>query len=142
MFHTPQVKYELPKLESHWLEKVYDEMELLGFTIQDYFKLVTEPFLPSIKAKEMIEYANKNVLIYGKLVNTRYNKTSQDKLMRLSTFIDVEGNYFDAVHFTDVVNLYPINGMGIYGCYGKITNRYGFCSMNIIQSKKLSLIHI
>lgn len=66
----------MPKLEPHWIENVYDEMELLGFTIQDYFKLVTEPFLPSMKAKQMINYENKNVLIYGKLVNTRFNKTS------------------------------------------------------------------
>ncbi|MDX6745155.1 DNA polymerase III subunit alpha [Polaribacter sp. PL03] len=139
LFQTEQVRFELPKLESHWLEKVYDEMELLGFTIKDYFKLVVEPYLPSVKAKEMIKYADKKVLIYGLLVNTRYNKTSQGKLMRLSTFIDREGNYFDAVHFTDVMHQYPINGMGIYGCYGKITNRYGFCSMNIIQSKKMSI---
>ncbi|WP_341222200.1 DNA polymerase III subunit alpha [Polaribacter atrinae] len=139
LFKTEQVKYELPKLESHWLEKVYDEMELLGFTVHDYFKLVTEPFLPSIKAKQMIDFENQNVLIYGLLVTTRFNKTSQNKLMRLSTFIDQDGHYFDAVHFTNVVHQYPVNGIGIYGCYGKITNRYGFCSMNIIQSKKMSV---
>ncbi|MGJ8761320.1 MAG: DNA polymerase III subunit alpha [Polaribacter sp.] len=139
LFRTEQVKYELPKLESHWLEKVYDEMELLGFTVHDYFKLVTEPFLPSIKAKQMIDFENQHVLIYGLLVTTRFNKTSQNKLMRLSTFIDKDGHYFDAVHFTNVVDQYPVNGMGIYGCYGKITNRYGFCSMNVIQSKKMSV---
>jgi DNA polymerase-3 subunit alpha len=139
LFKIQTTKYEIPKLEFHWLENVYDEMELLGFTIHNYFKLVTEPFLPSIKAKEMNAFSNKNVLIYGMLVNTRYNKTSQNKLMRLSTFIDEDGHYFDAVHFTDVVHQYPINGMGIYGCYGKITNRYGFCSMNVIQSKKMGI---
>ncbi|QXP68501.1 DNA polymerase III subunit alpha [Polaribacter sp. AHE13PA] len=139
LFKTEQVKYELPKLESHWLEKVYDEMELLGFTVHDYFKLVTEPFLPSIKAKQMIDFESQHVLIYGLLVTTRFNKTSQNKLMRLSTFIDKDGHYFDAVHFTNVVHQYPVNGMGIYGCYGKITNRYGFCSMNVIQSKKMSV---
>ncbi|QXP62746.1 DNA polymerase III subunit alpha [Polaribacter sp. HaHaR_3_91] len=139
LFKTEQVKYELPKLESHWLEKVYDEMELLGFTVHDYFKLVTEPFLPSIKAKQMIDFENQHVLIYGLLVTTRFNKTSQNKLMRLSTFIDQDGHYFDAVHFTNVVHQYPVNGMGIYGCFGKITNRYGFCSMNVIQSKKMSV---
>ncbi|MDD7914101.1 DNA polymerase III subunit alpha [Polaribacter haliotis] len=139
LFKIKTTKYEIPKLKFHWLENVYDEMELLGFTIHNYFKLVTEPFLPSVKAKEMNAFSNKNVLIYGMLVNTRYNKTSQGKLMRLSTFIDEDGHYFDAVHFTDVVHQYPINGMGIYGCYGKITNRYGFCSMNIIQSKKMSI---
>lgn len=139
LFKIEHTKYELPKLEPHWLENVYDEMELLGFTIHDYFKLVTAPFLPSVKATEMIDFTNQNVLLYGLLVTTRYNKTSQGKLMRLSTFVDKEGNYFDAVHFTNVVHLYPINGMGIYACYGKITNRYGFCSMNVIKSKKMSI---
>jgi len=139
LFKISTTKHKIPKLKFHWLENVYDEMELLGFTIHNHFKLVTEPFLPSIKAKEMIDFTNKNVLIYGLLVTTRFNKTSQNKLMRLSTFIDIEGHYFDAVHFTDVVHQYPINGMGIYACFGKITNRYGFCSMNVIQSKKMSI---
>ncbi|MDO6600649.1 DNA polymerase III subunit alpha [Tenacibaculum sp. 1_MG-2023] len=139
LFHQQHKNFKIPKLNSHWLENVYDEMELLGFTIHDYFKLVKEDFLPHKKAKDMSEYSNKNVLLYGQLVTTRYNKTSQGKLMKLSTFIDEDGNYFDAVHFTNVVHQYPINGMGIYGCYGKITNRFGFCSMNVIQSKKMSV---
>ena len=140
LFKIEHTKYELPKLASHWIENVYDEMELLGFTIHDYFKLVAAPYLPSIKAREMIAYTNENVLIYGLLVTTRYNKTSQGKLMRLSTFVDQEGHYFDAVHFTDVLDLYPINGIGIYACYGKITNRYDFCSMHIITSKKMGIV--
>jgi DNA polymerase-3 subunit alpha len=139
LFQIQHKNYEIPKLNTHWLENVYDEMELLGFTIHDYFSLVTEAFHPHIKAKEMEVFTNQNVLLYGQLVTTRHNKTSQGKLMRLSTFIDADGNYFDAVHFTDVVQIYPINGMGIYACYGKITNRFGFCSMNVIKSKKMSI---
>jgi len=87
----------------------------------------------------MSEFTNQNILLYGKLVTTRFNKTAQGKLMRLSTFIDADGVYFDAVHFTDVVHQYSINGTGIYACYGKITNRFGFYSMNVIQSKKMSI---
>ncbi|PWH86948.1 DNA polymerase III subunit alpha [Brumimicrobium oceani] len=139
LFRAQNQDFIIPQLNSHWLEDVYDEMELLDFTIHDYFSLTTEEFKPHIKAKEMNQYVNKKVLLYGKLVNTRFNKTSQGKLMRLSTFIDKEGNYFDAVHFTDVVHQYPITGMGIYGCYGEITERFGFCSMKVIQSKKLSV---
>ena len=139
LFHSQHQRFEIPVLNTHWLENVYDEIELLGFTIHDYFSLVTEPFCPHIKAKEMPQFTNQHVLLYGQLVTTRFNKTAQGKLMRLSTFIDVDGNYFDAVHFTDVVNLYPINGMGIYACYGKITNRFDFCSMNVVKSKKMSI---
>ena len=60
--------------------------------------------------------------------------------MRLSTFIDTNGDYFDAVYFTNVVHQYPINGMAVYVCYGKITNRFGFCSMIVINSKKMSIV--
>ena len=139
LFHSQHQDFEIPALHTHWLENVYDEIELLGFTIHDYFSLVTEPFCPHIKAKEMGQFTNQNVLLYGQLVSTRFNKTAQGKLMRLSTFIDIDGNYFDAVHFTDVVSLYPINGMGVYACYGKITNRFDFCSMNVVKSKKMSI---
>ena len=139
LFHSQHQNFEIPQLNNHWLENVYDEIELLGFTVHDYFSLVTEPFCPHIKAKEMPQFTNQNVLLYGQLVTTRFNKTAQGKLMRLSTFIDIAGNYFDAVHFTDVVSLYPINGMGIYACYGKITNRFDFCSMNVLKSKKMSI---
>jgi DNA polymerase-3 subunit alpha len=139
LFRVEHQNFTIPKLNSHWLENVYDEIELLDFTIHDYFSLVTEEFKSHVKASEMNLHVNKNVLLYGKLVTTRFNKTSQGKLMRLSTFIDQDGNYFDAVHFTNVVHQYPVIGMGIYGCFGKITERFGFCSMNVIQSKKLSI---
>ena len=139
LFQVQQQNFEIPKLHTHWLENVYDEMELLGFTIHNYFSLVTEPFHPHIKAQQMSEFSDQKVVLYGQLVSTRFNKTSQGKLMRLSTFIDAEGQYFDAVHFTDVVQQYPIHGMGIYGCYGTITNRFGFCSMHILKSKKMSI---
>ena len=139
LFHSQYQNYEIPPLSNHWLENVYDEIELLGFSIHNYFSLVTDTFCPHIKAKEMPQFTNQNVLLYGQLVTTRFNKTSQGKLMRLSTFIDIDGNYFDVVHFTDVVSLYPINGMGIYACYGKISNRFDFCSMNILKSKKMGI---
>jgi len=139
LFMVNHKSYTLPKLQSSWLEDVYDEMELLGFTIKNYFDLISEPFQQCVKAKDMMEYANKEVLIYGVLVTTRHNKTSQGKLMRLSTFIDEDGNYFDAVHFTEAVHKFPINGIGVYACYGAITNKFGFCSMVIKWSKKMAV---
>ena len=139
LFIVNHKNYKLPKLQSSWLADVYDEIELLGFTIKNYFNLINEPFQQSVKAKDMSHHTNKDVLIYGLLVTTRYNKTSQGKLMRLSTFIDEEGNYFDAVHFTEIVHKFPINGLGVYACYGAITNKFGFCSMIIKRSKKMGV---
>ena len=114
-------------------------MELLGFPLCDYFDLVDEPIKSDTKAKDMVNNINKPILIYGLLVNTRFHKSSQGKLMRFSSFTDLDGEYFDAVHFTKVVDKYPIYGTGVYACYGKVTEEFDFCSIDIIWSKKLQL---
>lgn len=140
LFKIQHKAFKLPKLDPNWIENAYDEMELLGFPLCDYFHLVNEEMTHGMLTSEMKDHIHKSVLIYGSLVTTRFNKTSQGKLMRLSTFIDRKGDYFDAVHFTDVVDNYPINGLGVYACYGKITDRFDFYSMSVIWSKKLSII--
>lgn len=140
LFKIQHKQFQLPKLQSNWVEDAYDEMELLGFPLCHYFKLVNESMKNDVLASDMKYYIDKNILIYGSLVTTRFNKTYQGKLMRLSTFIDKKGNYFDAVHFTSVVDKYPVNGLGIYACFGKITDRFDFYSMNIIWSKKLTIL--
>ncbi|MCL4154796.1 UNVERIFIED_CONTAM: hypothetical protein GTU68_041179, partial [Idotea baltica] len=137
LFKPNHKHFELPKLESNSIENAFDEMELLGFPLCGYFNLIDEIITNDITADNMCNNINQQVIIYGSLVNSRYNKTSQGKLMRLSTFIDKNGNYFDAVHFTEVVHKYPIHGLGIYKCLGFITEKFGFCSMIISKSRKL-----
>jgi len=139
LFKMDQVEVKIPTLEFSWVEDAYDQMELLGFPLYDYFDLADEELKSELKAKDMANYINKPLLLYGIMVNTRFNKTKHGKNMRLSTFVDLDGHYFDAVHFTNVVDKYPINGRGIYACYGKITEEFGHCSMSIIWSRKVSL---
>lgn len=93
-----------------------------------------------VLASRMKDFVGNEILIYGNLVTTRFNKTSQGKLMRLSTFIDQNGDYFDAVHFRDVVEKFPINGLGIYACYGRITDRFDFYSMRVVWSRKMGVL--
>lgn len=139
LFKPVHKHFDLPALEVCDVENAYDEMELLGFPLCGYFDLVDEVLENDITANEMGHYVNKEVIMYGNLVNTRYNKTAQGKLMRLSTFVDKHGKYFDAVHFTNVVHQYPIHGLGIYKCLGVITEKFGFCSMIISKSRKVRI---
>ncbi|EGV44707.1 DNA polymerase III subunit alpha [Bizionia argentinensis JUB59] len=139
LFKPNHKAFNLPKLNSSWLEDAYDEMELLGFPLCDYFDLINEPIKSHIKAKNMLTHSGENVLLYGKLVNTRFHKGATGKLMRFCTFVDDEGCYFDTAHFQDTVEKHPINGIGIYACYGKITEEYGFCSLSIIWTQKMAL---
>ncbi|GAA4301264.1 DNA polymerase III subunit alpha [Aestuariibaculum suncheonense] len=139
LFKPDHKTFVLPKLPSNWIEDAYDQMELLGFTLYDYFSLIDEPFKNSIKAKDMCGHVGQVVLLYGKLVNTRFHEASNEKLMRFCTFIDQQGDYFDTVHFHDTVERYPIHGMGVYECYGKVIEEFGFCSIEIIKTRKLAL---
>jgi DNA polymerase-3 subunit alpha len=139
LFKPQHKHFELPVLKTNAVEDAFDEMELLGFPLCGYFDLIDETMQNDITADHMCHHVNKEVLIYGNLVNTRHNKTAQGKLMRLSTFVDKKGQYFDAVHFTEVVYKYPINGLGVYKCLGTITQKFGFCSMIISKSRKLKI---
>jgi hypothetical protein len=56
---------------------------ILEKPIRYCFKLVAQPYLASLKAKEMIDFENQNVVIHYLLMTTRHEKTSQGKLMRL-----------------------------------------------------------
>ncbi|MAU70542.1 MAG: DNA polymerase III subunit alpha [Pseudozobellia sp.] len=139
LFRPDHRKFVLPSFDQGWLEDAYDEMELLGFPLCDYFDLISEKLLSKALAKDMGGFSGKEMLLYGNVVNTRFHTTSQGKRMRLSTFIDQEGDYFDAVHFPSVVEKYQILGRGIYACYGKITEEFGHFSMDVIWTKKLHL---
>ena len=139
LFKIQHKKFNIPKLNSTWLENAYDEMELLGFPLCDYFDLVDEPIKSDLRAKDMANNINKPILIYGIMVHTRFHKSSQGKLMRFTSFTDLDGEYFDVVHFTKVVETYPIHGTGVYACYGKVTEEFDFYSIDIIWSRKLKL---
>jgi len=139
LFAPKHKKFELPKMEDNWLEDAYDQMELLGFPLYSYFDLISEKMLSDSRAQQMPNYLNKEIVLYGILVNTRFNTTKNNKNMRFSTFIDQEGEYFDVVHFTKVVDKYPINGIGVYACYGKVTEEFGHFSLEAIWTRKISL---
>lgn len=139
LFKQQHKHYQLPKLQHSWLEDAYDEMELLGFPLHDYFELVDEELQCQSMAEAMPSNLNKEVLIYGILVNTRMYRTSQRKEMRFSTFTDLKGEYFDVVHFPQVVDKYPIRGRGVYACRGKVTEEFGHCSIDATNTRKLPL---
>jgi DNA polymerase-3 subunit alpha len=139
LFKTNHRKFNLPSLPTSFIEDAYDQIELLGFPLYSYFDLIDDVYQEHIKASELNNYINQNVLLYGALVNTRFHRTSNGKLIRFCTFVDCAGHYFDTVHFSKVVDKYPIHGLGVYECYGKVTEEFDFCSLDIIWTKKMSL---
>ena len=60
--------------------------------------------------------------------------------MCFGTFIDYWGTYFESVHFPPVLRTFPFHGSGIYELYGKITEEFGYYSLEVVKSKKLNYI--
>jgi DNA polymerase-3 subunit alpha len=57
--------------------------------------------------------------------------------MHFGAFLDVEGEFFDTVHFPNSLKDYPFRGYGVYLILGKITEEMGFPSLTVEKMAKL-----
>ena len=133
-------RFDLPVLEQNLLSDVYDEIELLGFPITNtYFDLLHTKFRGDILSHEMSSCVGKTVRMLGLLVTIKYVRTVKREWMHFGTFIDVNGRFFDTVHFPKAVTEYPFRGDGIYLVRGKIVEEFGFPSLNVDKMAKMPL---
>jgi DNA polymerase III alpha subunit len=140
LFQTQVAKFELPVLEQNTLCDVYDEIELLGFPVgNSYFDLLETRFRGDILAHEMASHVGKSIRMLGLLVTIKYVRTIKREWMHFGTFIDVNGRFFDTVHFPKAVIEYPFRGDGVYLVKGKIVEEFGFPSMNVEKMAKMPL---
>ncbi|NKI25488.1 DNA polymerase III subunit alpha [Arenibacter sp. 6A1] len=139
LFVAKHRAFTIPTLESNPIEEAYDQIELLGFPLCTYFDMVAQDLQGGIMANELYKHKNKEVLVYGAMVHTRYNTTSKGDRMRFTTMLDREGNFFDCVHFPLAMAKSPIHGKGVYACYGTVTEEFGFYSLTVSWTKKLPL---
>jgi error-prone DNA polymerase len=140
LFQKQVQKFEMPLLEQNFLADVYDEIELLGFPISyTYFDLLETKFRGDILAHEMASHVGKTIRMLGLLVTIKYVRTIKKEWMHFGTFIDVNGHFFDTVHFPKAVTAYPFRGDGVYLVKGKIVEEFGFPSMNVEKMAKMPL---
>lgn len=72
-------------------------------------------------------------------MHTRLSTTSKGEIMRFTTMVDLDGVFFDCVHFPQTMGHTPIHGKGIYACYGTVTEEFGHYSLEVMSTKKQSL---
>ena len=138
MFPSPVKKFELPALEYSSMRDAYDEIELLGFTVSiDPFDMLNTSFRGDIRAKDMIANIDKKLRMVGHLVNVKYVRTIKNEIMAFGTFIDSSGDFFDTINFSHSLKDYPFRGEGIYLILGKVTEEFGFPSLETEKMAKL-----
>jgi DNA polymerase III alpha subunit len=140
LFQIETKKFGLPPLEHDLLADVYDEIELLGFPVtHTWFDLLKIKFRGDILAHEMADHVGKRLRMLGLLVTIKYVRTVKKEWMHFGTFIDVNGRFFDTVHFPPAVAKYPFCGDGIYLVKGKIVSEFGFPSLEVEKMAKMPL---
>lgn len=122
---------DLPHLESSNLDDIHDEIEILGFPLCNPFNIIKNPPSSHLTTQNLSLYINKHITIYGYLVTVKNTKTNRGQFMYFGTFIDLEGQWLDTVHFPKARENYPIRGSGIYRLTGKVVDEFDFLSLEI-----------
>ena len=138
LFEAKPREFNLPKLEQSVLGDAWDEIELIGFPVSmTTFDLLQTNFRGEITAKEMMNHLGKTVRMLGRLVTIKYVRTIRNEIMHFGTFTDVQGEFFDTVHFPPSLKNYPFRGDGVYLILGKVVEEFGFPSLEVEKMAKM-----
>jgi len=141
LFTTPARRFELPSLMRSNIEDAFDEIELLDFPVtMSYFELLQTRFRGELKAHDLRHHIGKQVRMAGMLVTIKYVRTIRDEIMNFGTFFDMDGEFFDTVHFPPTLKQYPFKGRGVYLILGKVVEEFGFPSIEVDKLAKLPLV--
>jgi len=141
LFDTEPAEYPLPELKRNDVEDAFDEIELLGFSVHDPFRLLASNDYGDTKATELTASINKNVRIVGYLVTTKDTRTKGGQSMHFGTFYDCMGQVFDTVHFPLVASQFPFRGRGFYEIKGRVVEDFGVTMIEVTWMNKRSLIN-
>lgn len=137
LFETKTRQFKLPELWNHELEDTFDQIELLGFTLNSPFKLLSKSPSSEITASQLPSLLGKNIEIAAYLIHYKPTPTTNGKMMYFGTWLDLDGEWLDSVHFPKADNRNPFSGPGCYLIHGKVTEEYGFYSVESTYIERL-----
>ena len=73
----------------------------------------------------------KSIRIVGNLITIKNTRTSKGDYMYFGTFLDLDGEWLDTVHFPPVAKRYPFKGKGCYLLQGKTLEEFGFMTLQV-----------
>jgi DNA polymerase III subunit alpha len=141
LFDLQPERFTLPQLEVSEIDDAYDEIELLGFPLCSPFSLLEKPVKNRLLARDLKSLEGKTVEIVGYLVHIKYARTSSGERMFFGTFLDLEGDWIDTVHFPPAARAFPFTGPGCYRFIGKVMNEFDFISIEVSHQYRLAMVN-
>ncbi len=141
LFSDEADTFRLPALEDGPYDQAFDELELLGFPLCSPFDLLDDAAQqehPGLPARDMDEHVNKLATMTGYYVCRKDTRTVKGELMHFGTWLDMEGRFFDTVHFPDQLKKTPFRGKGIYRIRGRLVADFGFVSLEVAGMERLA----
>jgi DNA polymerase-3 subunit alpha len=140
LFPTEARSFTLPRLHHGKYDDAMDELEILGFPLRSPFELIKgAPDVPAL-ARDLEKNIGKDVSILGYFVTYKHTRTKRGDSMGFGTFLDREGYFIDTTHFPNVFAQYPFRGKGCYLLKGKVSEEFGFCSLDITEMHYLDRV--
>lgn len=118
-------------MSDNHLDDLYDEMEILGFTLSNPFELVEEDNYKYTLARDLPLYRDKKVTCLVYFIAHKHVITKNNDAMYFGTFVDKNLDWIDTVHFPDIGKRYPINSSGFYRITGEVVEDFGVFSNRI-----------
>jgi len=130
-FNDPPLQFNLPVLTDTRLDDLYDEMEILGFTLSNPFELADEEPAKFIAAKDMCNHCGKIITVLAYFIARKHVVTKYSDEMFFGTFVDSNLDWIDTVHFPKAAKDYPLHTGGFYKITGKVVEDFGVYSLEV-----------
>ena len=140
LFSPDHTEYVLPELADDPMEDAYDQLELIGYTMESPFKLLAQEQPEYIHPSELIRNIGKKVRLTGYLVTIKTVKTVKGTYMAFAAFRDREGHLFDTTHFPPAYEKYPFRGKGVYEVIGKVADDFGFATVEVDWMRRMGVM--
>lgn len=148
MFRTEVKTYQLPALEHHRLEDAYDELELLGFPLgspfewmdPDAVQSIVDLGIPIATAEQLPNIIGCEVIVLGYRVTLKPTTTTGGKSMYFGTFLDMNGDFLDTVHFPGAAEKFSIQGWGIFWLRGKVSEEFDVITVEVSSAGRVKLL--
>lgn len=131
LFREDPLKFELPELIDQPIDDLYDQMEIMDFTIGNPFAMADADPAKFISAKKMNDHIGKHIQVLTYFIARKHVTTKNDDQMFFGTFVDSELEWIDTVHFPDVAKKYPLHKSGFYKIRGKVVSDFGVLILEV-----------
>ncbi len=131
LFGESPLEFELPELHDLRVDDLYDEMEILGFTLSNPFELADADPSNFVAAKDLHKHNGKQVTVLAYFIARKHVITKNHDQMFFGTFVDSELDWIDTVHFPDTAKKYPLHTSGFYQITGKVVEDFSVYSLEV-----------